>query len=39
MMAFIVGILISMAFEIGWILSEIKDLKEEIKLLRKELNK
>ncbi len=39
MMAFIVGILIGMAFGIGWILSEIKDLKEEIKLLRKELNK
>lgn len=39
MMTFIVGMLIGMAFEIGWILSEIKDLKEEIKLLRKELNK
>lgn len=38
-MTFIVGMLIGMAFEIGWILSEIKDLKEEIKLLRKELNK
>jgi len=38
-MAFIVGVLIGMSFEIGWILSEIKDLKEEIKLLRKELNK
>jgi len=38
-MAFIAGVLIGMAFEIGWILSEIKNLKEEIKLLRKELNK
>ena len=38
-MAFIVGVLIGMAFEIGRILSEIKDLKEEIKLLRKELSK
>lgn len=39
MMAFILGVLVGMAFEIGSILSEIKDLKEEIKLLRKELNK
>ena len=37
MNAFMVGILIGMAFEIGWILYEIRDIQKEIKLLRAEI--
>jgi uncharacterized membrane protein (DUF106 family) len=34
MLGFIIGVLIGMAFEIGWILSEIREMQKEIKLLR-----
>lgn len=34
MLGFIIGFLIGMAFDIGWLLSEFKDMKYEIKLLR-----
>lgn len=34
MLGFIIGVLIGVTFDVGWLLSEFKDMKDEIKLLR-----